>query len=616
MPPKKGKTAAGHVKCDKIPEGTIFKGSHRREFVVGKEFAQGGFGRICDAKLVGKSEKLIIKLEPSGNGPLFTEMHVFQRILRPEMLEAFKRKQKLTHLGLPYLVDSGMQDDIRFLIMPKYSYCLDHILKESRSPLKLDNVVEVLICVCNALKYIHENDYVHADIKAANIMMNKKNGFNETYLIDFGLARKVGTVVEKEDKKKAHDGTALFTSIDAHRGCGFTFRGDVEILGHNAIFWLTKTLPWKDIFNEDATIKMKNEQLVEVRAAKEDLLSNLSTNIKKYVSDLSAASVVQLLYKASQIEINIKPDFDGVIKSLSNVYKGKKKVAESDSDDAPQSSTARRGRKPAVAAEEVPPSSSRSIRKKKSESDIEELDPPVSRKAKIAAKKEEAPTPIATNSRRGKQNAAELPPSCSAKSRARQTSENEIIPGLSTKRAGRAAMPSYQEESEEESDEEEYVPLPPQKSNRRTAPTPKIPARSKTEATPITSTRSRIQSHEVLPISTPSSRKYPYVNSSLPSPIKKPSHTHEFKPLTDNQTTKIPTPQLPALESRTRSVDQKLFSPRIPSASNYEQYYKGTEPKPKTPLAKCRSRSVENSPPNSPEFRIQAIPPPQGCNII
>uniref|UniRef100_A0A914PBB4 non-specific serine/threonine protein kinase n=1 Tax=Panagrolaimus davidi TaxID=227884 RepID=A0A914PBB4_9BILA len=512
MPPKKGKTAAGHVKCDKIPEGTIFKGSHKREFVVGKEFAQGGFGRICDAKLVGKSEKLIIKLEPSGNGPLFTEMHVFQRILRAELLEAFKRKQKLTHLGLPHLVDSGMQDDIRFLIMPKYTHCLDHILKESRSALKLDNVIEVLVCVCNALKYIHENDYVHADIKAANIMMNKKNGFNEAYLIDFGLARKVGTVVEKEDKKKAHDGTALFTSTDAHRGCGFTFRGDVEILGHNAIFWLTKTLPWQDIFNEDATIKMKNEQLGEVRAAKEDLLSNLSTKIKKYVSDSSAASVVQLLYKASQIEINIKPDFDGVIKSLSNVNKGKKRIAESDSDDVPQSSTARRGRKPAAAAEEIAPSSSRSTRKKKSESDVEELDPPVIRKAKIAAKKEEEPTPLATKSRRGKQNAAdsELPSSCSIKSRARQTSENEIIPGLSTKRAGRAAMPSYQEES----DEEDFEPLPPQKSNRRNAPTPKIPARSKTEATPMTSTRSRIQPHEALPISTPSSRKYPYVNTT------------------------------------------------------------------------------------------------------
>ena len=87
-------------------------------------------------------------------------------------------------------------------------------------------------------------------------MMNSKKSFNEVYLIDFGLARKVGTVVEKEEKKKAHDGTALFTSTDAHRGCGFTFRGDMEILAHNALFWLTKSLPWQTIFDEEATIKV------------------------------------------------------------------------------------------------------------------------------------------------------------------------------------------------------------------------------------------------------------------------------------------------------------------------------------------------------------------------
>lgn len=52
MPPKKAKTAKGHIKCDPIPEGTVMKGTNKKEIIVGKEFAQGGFGRICEAKLV------------------------------------------------------------------------------------------------------------------------------------------------------------------------------------------------------------------------------------------------------------------------------------------------------------------------------------------------------------------------------------------------------------------------------------------------------------------------------------------------------------------------------------------------------------------------------------
>lgn len=50
-----------------------------------------------------------------------------------------------------------MQDEIRFLAMPKYAYCLDHVIKESRSPLKIDQVVDILKCVMNALKYMHHN---------------------------------------------------------------------------------------------------------------------------------------------------------------------------------------------------------------------------------------------------------------------------------------------------------------------------------------------------------------------------------------------------------------------------------------------------------------------------
>ena len=44
----------------------------------------------------------------------------------------------------------------------------------------------------------------------------------KAYLVDFGLAHKYcpdGKHKEyKEDPRKAHDGTAEFTSIDAHKG--------------------------------------------------------------------------------------------------------------------------------------------------------------------------------------------------------------------------------------------------------------------------------------------------------------------------------------------------------------------------------------------------------------
>lgn len=66
-------------------------------------------------------------------------------------------------------------------------------------------------------------------------------------LIDFGIAgRKTELAVDQPDKRKAHDGTALYTSTDAHRGCKPSFRSDYEILGHNLFIWLVglKNIPW------------------------------------------------------------------------------------------------------------------------------------------------------------------------------------------------------------------------------------------------------------------------------------------------------------------------------------------------------------------------------------
>lgn len=70
------------------------------------------------------------------------------------------------------------------------------------------------------MEYIHSKDYVHADIKGANILLGAtKETANQVYLVDFGLATRFSTATEfKPDPKKAHDGTIEYLSRDAHKG--------------------------------------------------------------------------------------------------------------------------------------------------------------------------------------------------------------------------------------------------------------------------------------------------------------------------------------------------------------------------------------------------------------
>lgn len=75
----------------------------------------------------------------------------------------------------------------------------------------------------DVLEYIHSYEYIHADIKASNLLVGYQPGTeNQVFLVDYGLACRYkidGKHKEyKYDQRKAHDGTIEFTSRDAHIG--------------------------------------------------------------------------------------------------------------------------------------------------------------------------------------------------------------------------------------------------------------------------------------------------------------------------------------------------------------------------------------------------------------
>uniref|UniRef100_A0A0K0DNY8 non-specific serine/threonine protein kinase n=1 Tax=Angiostrongylus cantonensis TaxID=6313 RepID=A0A0K0DNY8_ANGCA len=88
-------------------------------------------------------------------------------------------------------------------------------------------------------------NYTHADIKAANILLERPNDFSSCVLVDYGLARMSSSNEDRPLKQRAHNGTPLFTSCDAHRGCHPSYRGDLEILAYNIMYWLNGSLPWQ-----------------------------------------------------------------------------------------------------------------------------------------------------------------------------------------------------------------------------------------------------------------------------------------------------------------------------------------------------------------------------------
>ncbi|VIO93187.1 Protein kinase domain containing protein [Brugia malayi] len=252
-----------------VVEKTVITDTLKHRFVIEKEFARGGFGRIYsgrqeDSKEYDKAGSLAIKIEPHANGPLFTEITVFQRILTPQKLATWLDKKKINHIGLPPYVSSGLftynGEKLRFLIMPRYEKSLETYRIANGGILDMDLILTVAKQCVDCLSYMQDHDYVHGDLKADNILLASANEYSRCFLVDFGLARLAKGNVDKPDKKRAHNGTLLFTSLDAHRGCSPSFRGDLEILGYNILYWLCGTLPWQKYGQKPESVMTEKEK--------------------------------------------------------------------------------------------------------------------------------------------------------------------------------------------------------------------------------------------------------------------------------------------------------------------------------------------------------------------
>ncbi|KAM7376768.1 hypothetical protein PAMP_006476 [Pampus punctatissimus] len=263
MPPKakaagKGRAPAKRKLAEEFPPGEVLTDTAKKAWKLGPPVGQGGFGLIYladenSAKPVGADAPYVVKVEPSDSGPLFSELKFYMRAAKPDLIQNWMKSHKLKNLGVPRYWGSGLHErggkSYRFMVIDRLGTDLQKKFEEcgKRFPRKL--VLQLGLRLLDILEYIHDHEYVHADIKASNLMLSHSDP-NQVYLADYGLAYRYapdGVQKEyKEDPKRCHDGTIEFTSIDAHKGAAACRRSDLEILCYCMIQWLCGRLPWED----------------------------------------------------------------------------------------------------------------------------------------------------------------------------------------------------------------------------------------------------------------------------------------------------------------------------------------------------------------------------------
>ncbi|XP_077437437.1 serine/threonine-protein kinase VRK2 [Vanacampus margaritifer] len=309
-----------------LPDGFILTDQGKKKWRLGKILGQGGFGLIYHASQdigspVSTDTDFVVKVEYLENGPLFSELGFYIRAAKPESVQQWMRSRRLDHLGVPKYWGSGQTEynglRYRFMVMERLGTDLQKISERNGGRFKKATVLRVGQVLVDILEYVHENEFVHADIKASNLMLGQRNP-QELYLVDYGMARRYcvdGVQKEyKENPRKGHNGTIEYTSLDAHKGVAPSRRGDIQILGFCLLHWLCGSLPWDN--------DLKNA--VKVMEAKARLMDKLPESVQQLSGGgASTAEVASLLMYAKSLGFQDKPDYQRLRQMLSTGAKEK-----------------------------------------------------------------------------------------------------------------------------------------------------------------------------------------------------------------------------------------------------------------------------------------------------
>jgi serine/threonine protein kinase/WD40 repeat protein len=196
---------------------------------------EGGFGAVYRAYQAVVDREVAVKviLPEYANDPDFirnfeTEARLIARLEHPFIVPLF---------------DYWREPDGAYLVMRFFQAgSLSRMLKD-QGALPVEKVAELLGQIGGALDTAHRHQVIHRDIKPENILMDEEGN---TYLADFGIAKKVDQEKPANPEPENFSGTLLYAAPELLRSQPATALSDIYALGFVAYEMLTGTHPFAD----------------------------------------------------------------------------------------------------------------------------------------------------------------------------------------------------------------------------------------------------------------------------------------------------------------------------------------------------------------------------------
>jgi len=242
--------ASVRAAADELAEqtATAFIGERIGAFRVCEKIAEGGMGTVFLAERDDGSFEQTVAIK-------LLSRHLAGADAITRFLEERSILASLEHPNIARLIDGGMLDDGTPYIVMEYvdgvtidAWCRDQ-------GLGIAGTIELVLRVCDAVRFAHRKLIIHRDIKPANILVDS-DGVPK--LLDFGIAKLLDTDTDANRALTRSDRrilTPLYASPEQIEGLPVTTAVDVYGLGLLLYRLLTGRLPFVATSNRPRDIE-------------------------------------------------------------------------------------------------------------------------------------------------------------------------------------------------------------------------------------------------------------------------------------------------------------------------------------------------------------------------
>lgn len=165
--------------------------------------------------------------------------------------EARTYKSLAGGVGVPSIHRFGTEGDYNVLVIDYLGPSLKDLFKFCNRVFSLNTILLLADQLLSCVQYIHDESFIHRDIKPDNFLMGIDKCRNQVNVIDFGLAKKyrnpkTGVHISYRENKTL-TGTARYASISNHLGIEESRRDDMESLGYVLLYLYRGSLPWQGL---------------------------------------------------------------------------------------------------------------------------------------------------------------------------------------------------------------------------------------------------------------------------------------------------------------------------------------------------------------------------------